>query len=409
MGRHRLRFDCNTSGAPCNRSAKLSQHTLIFDESPTIPYPSMAGHRKQLVHAGVEAMKRPWQMAMLTVCSFLLLGWLEAGCVSQAAQAESQPELPADSFAASPPQQPTQELEQLVAPIALYPDPLVAQILAGASHPAEIVEADRWLQQSKDLQGEALATAVDAQSWDPSVKALTQFPGLLGMMDKNLSWTSSLGQAYVNGQQDVLDAVQVMRKRAQQAGNLKSTQQESVSTDGDSIVIEPADSQVVYVPEYDPWIVYGDPLAYYPDWIGVPGFYYDGPGILFGLGIGIGLYGGFGWGWHSWGTDWHRHGLIHGDHPYEPHSREFGNRYAFGGRGAALNHYAGPYRGDSDRNAGGMGAVHGGAAYGMHSSAFSGFNHGGDTRAFSSRGQSSFGGGLHGGGGFHGGGGGGHR
>jgi hypothetical protein len=225
-------------------------------------------------------------------------------------------------------------------------------------------------------------------------------------MDQNLSWTSSLGEAYVNGQQNVLDAVQVMRHRAQQAGNLKNTQQEAVSTDGDSIVIEPADPQVIYVPEYDPWIVYGDPLAYYPGWIGVPGFYYDGPGILFGLGIGIGLYGGFGWGWHSWGTDWHRHGLIHGDHPYVPHSREFGNRYAFGGGAAGLGHYAGSYRGDSYHNAG-AGALHGGATYGMHSSAFSGFNHGGDTRAFSARGQSSFGGGFHGGGGHAGGGG--HR
>jgi uncharacterized membrane protein YgcG len=351
-------------------------------------------------------MKGSWRIVMFTVSGLLMLGLLQGGRASQAAQAESQPAAPAYSFAAPLPQQPTQELEQLVAPIALYPDPLVAQILAGATHPTEIVEADRWLQQSKDLKGEALATAVDAQPWDPTVKALTQFPGLLGMMDKNLSWTSALGQAYVDGQQNVLDAVQVMRQRAQQAGNLKSTPQESVATDGNSIVIEPADSQVVYVPEYDPWAVYGDPLAYYPGWIDVPGFYYDGPGIWFGLGIGIGLYGGFGWGWHNWGTDWHRHGLIHGDHPYVPHSREFGNHYAFGSGGAGFDHYAGSYRGDSSHIAGGSGAFHGSATYGMHSSAFSGFNHGGEARAFSSRGQSSFGGGFHGGG-FHGGGG--HR
>ena len=169
-------------------------------------------------------------------------------------------------------------------------------------HPTQIVEADRWLQQHADLKGDALAKAVDAQSWDPGVKALTQFPGLLGMMDKNLSWTSSLGEAYVNGQQNVLDAVQVMRQRAQQAGNLKSTPQESVTTQGNTIVIEPADPQVVYVPEYDPWVVYGDPLAFYPGWIGVPGFFFDGPGIEFGVGIGIGLFGGFGWGWHQLGN-----------------------------------------------------------------------------------------------------------
>jgi hypothetical protein len=350
-------------------------------------------------------MKGSWRIVM-TVCGLFLAGWLPGGCASQAAQAETQPVVPAESFAAPLPQQPTQELEQLVAPIALYPDPLVAQILAGAAHPTEIVEADRWLEQSKDLKGEALAAAVDAQPWDPSVKALAQFPALLGMMDKNLSWTSSLGQAYFNGQQDILDAVQAMRQRAQQAGNLMSTPQETVASDGKSIVIESADPQVVYVPEYDPWIVYGDPLAYYPGWIDVPGFYYDGPGIWFGLGIGIGLYGGFGWGWHNWGTDWHRHGLIHGEHPYVPHSTEFGNHYAFGGGGAGFNHYAGSYRGDSGHFAGGSGAFHGSATYGMHSSAFSGFNHGAETRAFSSRGQSSFGGGFHGGG-SHGGGG--HR
>jgi len=351
-------------------------------------------------------MKGSGRILMLTVCISLVLGYLQGGCASQAAPAETKPVAAAEPLPAPLPQQSTQELEQLVAPIALYPDPLVAQILAGATHPTEIVEADRWLQQHADLKGESLATAVDAQSWDPSVKALTQFPGLLGMMDKNLSWTSSLGEAYVNGQQNVLDAVQVMRQRAQQAGNLKSSPQESVTTDGSSIVIEPADPQVVYVPEYDPWVIYGDPLAYYPGWIGVPGFYYDGPGIWFGLGIGIGLYGSFGWGWHSWGTDWHRHGLIHGDHPYVPHSREFGNHYAFGGGGARFDHYAGSYRADSHHYAGGSSAFHGGATYGMHTSAFSGFNHGGDTRAFSARGHSSFGGGFHGGGGY---GGGGHR
>jgi hypothetical protein len=194
-------------------------------------------------------------------------------------------------------------LDQLVAPIALYPDALVAQILAAATYPTDIVVANRWMQQYPDLKGDALAQEVDQQPWDPSVKALTQFPQVLDMMDKNLSWTSSLGDAYANGQQNVLDAVQVMRERAQQAGNLQSTQQENVTTQGQTIAIEPADPQVVYVPEYDPWVVYGAPLAYYPGWVGVPGVFVDGPGIAFGLGVGIGVFGGFGWGWHHWGTD----------------------------------------------------------------------------------------------------------
>jgi len=322
-----------------------------------------------------------------------VLGCLQ-GCVSE--QLAAQPPAPAEPAPVPVPEQSTDELEQLVAPIALYPDALVAQILAAASYPAEIVEADRWLQAHPHLKGDALAKEVNAQPWDPGIKALTQFPGLIEMMDKNLSWTSSLGEAYVNDQQNVLDAVQVMRQRAQQAGNLKSTQQESVTTEGTTIVIEPADPQVVYVPEYDPWLVYGDPLAFYPGWIGVPGFYFDGPGMAFGVGIGIGLFGGFGWGWHSWGTDWHGHGLVHGNHPYVPHSREFGNRNGFGGGRA----------GGSFDHAGGGGAIRGDAFSGIHTSAFSGFNPGGQARAFSARGRTSFGGGFHGGG-FHGGGG--HR
>lgn len=129
-----------------------------------------------------------------------------------------------DQNAAPPPAQPAQltpeQLQQLVAPIALYPDALVAQVLAAATYPAEVVEADRRMQQNPNLKGKQLADEVDKQSWDPSVKALTQFPSVLANMDKNLSWTSSLGDAYVNQQQDVMDAVQVMRSRAQSAGNL---------------------------------------------------------------------------------------------------------------------------------------------------------------------------------------------
>jgi hypothetical protein len=294
---------------------------------------------------------------------------------------------------AAPPQS-SEDLDQLVAPIALYPDSLVAQILAGASHPTEIVEADRWLQQHPDVKGDALANAVEAQSWDSGVKGLTQFPGLLAMMDKNLSWTSALGEAYVNGQASVLDAVQTMRLRAQQAGNLKSTPQESVTTQEKSILIEPTDPQVVYVPEYDPWIVYGDPIALYPGWIDYPGFFIDRPGIEFGVGIGIGFFGAFGWGWHHWGTDWHGHGLLRGDQPYFPHSREFGNRGGLGRERGGLEH------------AGAGWTPHGGAAFGMHSGAFSGFNHGGAARSYAARGRASFGGGFHVGGGFHGGGGG---
>src|SRR5256885_5269256 len=155
-------------------------------------------------------------------------------------------------------------LQQLVAPIALYPDALVAQILAASTYPTEIVEADRWMQSHPNLKGEELANEVDKQPWDPSVKALTQFPSVLENMDKNLSWTSSLGDAYANQQQDVTNAVQAMRQQARNAGHLNSNEQEKVTTQGNTIVIEPANPEVVYVPAYDPWLVYGDSIVPYP-------------------------------------------------------------------------------------------------------------------------------------------------
>jgi len=306
-------------------------------------------------------------------------------------------------------QQTPEQLQQLVAPIALYPDALVAQILAAATYPDQIVEADRWLQQHPDLKGEQLGQEVDKQTWDPSVKALVEFPSVLANMDKNLSWTSSLGDAYVNQQQEVTNAVQVMRDRAEKAGNLKSTSQEKVSKQGQTIVIEPADPEVVYVPEYDPWLVYGAPIGVWPGWYSYPGLFIGGPGIAFGLGFGIGFFGGFGWGWHHWGEDWHHHDVIFNHNTYISHSRVFVNRSNFnrgGGFHGANGFHGGGSRGFAGGGQHGFAAPH--AQAGTHSGAFSGFNHGGVARGFSSRGQSSFGGGFHGGGGgggFHGGGG----
>ncbi len=318
-------------------------------------------------------------------------------------------------------QQTPAQLQQLVAPIALYPDALVAQILAAATYPDQIVEADRWLQQHTDLKGEQLGQEVDKQAWDPSVKALTEFPSVLANMDKNLSWTSSLGDAYVNQQQEVMNAVQVMRDRAQKAGNLNSTSQEKVSNQGQTIVIEPADPEIVYVPEYDPWLAYGEPIGIWPGWYSYPGLFLDGPGIAFGFGFGIGFFGGFGWGWHHWGSDWHHHDVIYNHNTYVSHSRIFANHNTFNRVRANGNHGGSGFQG---RGTGANPGFHGSAPQhgfvapqhgsalphvqpGGHSGAFGGFNHGGVARGFSSRGQSSFGGGFHGGGGggFHGGGG----
>src|SRR5882672_737993 len=307
------------------------------------------------------------------------------------------------------PQTPAQ-LQQLVAPIALYADALVAQVLAAATYPDQIVEADRWMQQHPDLKGEQLGQEVDKQAWDPSVKALTEFPSVLANMDKNLSWTSSLGDAYVNQEQEVMNAVQVMRDRAQKAGNLKSTSQENVTQQGQTIVIQPADPQVVYVPEYDPWLVYGEPIGVWPGWYGYPGLYLARPGIAFGFGFGIGYFGGFGWGWHHWDSDWGHRTIVYNHNTYVSHSRVFVNRDSFNRGRANFNHTGGFHGGNPGFH--GSGPQHGFAAPqhgfapphtqpGNHSGAFSGFNHGGVTRGFSARGQSSFGGGFRGGGGFH--------
>ena len=322
-----------------------------------------------------------------------------------------------------------EQLQQLVAPIALYPDSLVAQILAASTFPEEVVEADRWVQSHPDLKGDALAQAVDQEPWDPSVKALAAFPSVLGNMDKNLSWTSSLGDAYYNQQQDVADAIQVMRQKVEQAGNLSSTQQQTVTTQGSTIVIEPAAPDVVYVPAYDPWVVYGPGIVAWPGWYPYPGIWFGGPHLFFGVGFGIGYFGGYGWGWHHWGYDWHNHYAVYNHERFVSHSTTFYNRnvYYRGGRGGpgAPGHEG--FR-PQDRNFAAHGNVYnrpGGSprpfegntheARGfaqprgqsnVHSGAFSGYDHGGESRSYSARGSASIGG-SHGGGGFHGGGGGG--
>jgi Protein of unknown function (DUF3300) len=318
-------------------------------------------------------------------------------------------------------QQTPEQLQRLVAPIALYPDSLVAQILAASTFPDEVVEADRWVQAHPDLKGDALAKAVDDQPWDPSVKALAAFPSVLGNMDKNLSWTSSLGDAYYNQQQDVMDAVQTMRRKAQQSGNLKSTPQQTVTEQGPDIDIEPAQPDVVYVPAYDPWGVYGYPIAAWPGWYPYPGIWFGGPYLSFGIGFPIGWFGGFGWGWGHWGFDWHHHYVLYNHDRYFSRSRTFYNRNNFyrggvirgggpeargfrGERGGVYNRPGATVRPFNGNREAARGFAEPRGQSGVRSGAFTGYEHGGEARSYSSRGQSSFGG-ARGGGGSHGGGG----
>src|ERR1017187_4400701 len=177
------------------------------------------------------------------------------------------------------------ELQALVAPIALYPDALVAQILGAATFPDQVAAAASWLQQNSNLTGKTLMQAVDTQTWDPSVKALTQFPSVLGNLAQNLSWTSSLGEAYHTQAADVMSAVQLLRAKALAAGNLKSGSQLTVMQQSPQIiVIQPANPQVVYVPVYNPTVVYGYPYVV-PGYTVVPA---TTAVVAFGVGIAVG-------------------------------------------------------------------------------------------------------------------------
>lgn len=219
-------------------------------------------------------------------------------CATLYSQQPQPPPPPGVSLAAN-------QLDDLVAPIALYPDPLLSQILVAATYPLEVVEALQWMQRNPGLQGSALNQAAQQQPWDPSIQALVVFPGLVKQLNQDITWTTNLGNAFLNQQGDVMDAVQRMRARAQQAGKLSSSSQQTVSTssaDGQpTIMIEPANPQVIYIPEYDPYSIWGTALYYpYAGW-GYPRY---GPGIYFGFSpiIPIGLWFGGGWGgWGGWG------------------------------------------------------------------------------------------------------------
>jgi len=196
--------------------------------------------------------------------------------------------------------------EQLVAPIALYPDTLVAQVLAASTYPAQVVDADHWRQAQGYASLDQIAAGADAQTWDPSLKALTAFPQVLAEMDRNLQWTTDLGNAYYNQPQDVLEAVQVMRQRAQAAGNLQSTPQEAVSYDQGNIELAPVNPQLVYVPAYNPWSVYGQPVSPYPGFslLGALGSFFGSSPVSYGLGIAMTAFSHTPWGWLAWGLSW---------------------------------------------------------------------------------------------------------
>lgn len=240
-----------------------------------------------------------------------------------------------------------EELQQLVAPIALHPDALVAQILGAATFPDQVAYTANWLHQNQNLAGKNLMMAVDAQDLDPSVKALTQFPSLLDDLAKNLSWMSALGEAYSTQPADVMTAVQVLRAKAKAAGNLKSGSQIAVKQQSPQvIVIQSANPQVVYVPTYNPAVVYGSPYV-------TPGYSTAAvvaTGMLaFGAGIAVGAMMSGGcckWGYSSWNTGWqgtttvvYRGGAYYGNPAWK--GGYYGPRPPYGAPPAAVHYGAG--------------------------------------------------------------------
>jgi len=205
------------------------------------------------------------------------------------------------------PRIPPEQLDSLVAPIALYPDPLLAQTLAASTYPLEIIQLQQWLARNSGLKDKALADAVAKQPWDPSIQALAGMPDVVKRLADDIQWTTDLGNAFLTQQSDVMDAVQRMRETAQDKGNLKSGEQQRVETkvieSKSVIVIEPANPQVVYVPSYDPMVVWGAPLYPYPPIYYPPaGYYAAGLAVSFGFGVMMGAFWGGGWGWGcGWG------------------------------------------------------------------------------------------------------------
>jgi len=198
-----------------------------------------------------------------------------------------------------------EELAQMLAPIALYPDSLIAQILMASTYPIEVVDAERWIRSNKNLKGDELDKALQEKTWDSSVKSLCHFPDVLYAMSEKLDQTTKLGDAFLNQQDNVMDTVQELRRKAQEQGNLKTTNEQKVIVEKDVINIEPANPEVIYVPAYDPLYVYGP--WWYPAY--PPYYWYYPPGAVIASGIigfGFGIFVGLGissWCWF----DWHHH------------------------------------------------------------------------------------------------------
>src|SRR4030095_14920804 len=242
--------------------------------------------------------------------AILLTGLLSPVCsTARAQQADSQVMNTTTSDTEQAPKLPNDQLDSLVAPIALYPDPLLAQTLAASTYPLEVIQLQQWMGRSKDLKGKALADAVAKQPWDPSVQGLVEFPDVVERLSGNIQWTTDLGNAFLAQQSDVMAAVQRMRRKAQGAGNLKTSarsvvETETVPSGNQVITIEPPNPEVLYVPSYDPTVVYGAAPPAYPYYPYTYPGYVPGTALMWGAGIALGAAAWGAWGGHWGDCDW---------------------------------------------------------------------------------------------------------
>ena len=249
-------------------------------------------------------MKSQSRKLVRGVIAIIGLAFLSSGFSAFAQQAQSQVMTTTKEAAKIP----SDQLDSLVAPIALYPDQLLSQTLVASTYPLEIIQLQQWLDKNKNLKDKALASAVQKQNWDPSIQAMAVFPDVVKRLADDIQWTTDLGNAFLAQESDVMNAVQRMRAKAQSKGTLKTSAQQKVETqtvEGGKqvIVVQQANPEVVYVPSYDPVVVYGPPVYPYPPiYYPPPGYYAAGAAVAFGTGVALGAAWGGSWGWNcGWG------------------------------------------------------------------------------------------------------------
>jgi uncharacterized protein DUF3300 len=285
----------------------VTKHSILATSIVRPPHHSRISPRRSEMRSVEGAMAKNWIRSTLfkqirsgtaVLCALLLV----PGELLWPAQSQPTAAAAKTTVAKISPDQ----LDSLVAPIALYPDPLLAQTLAASTYPLEIIQLQQWLLKNKNLKDKALADAVAKESWDPSIQALAALPDVVKRLADDIQWTTDLGNAFLAQQNDVMDAVQRMRKKAQDKGNLKTTDQQTVETkvieNKSVIVVEQAKPEVIYVPSYDPVVVYGPPVYPYPPIYYPTGYYVAGMALSFGVGVMMGAFWSGGWGWGcGWG------------------------------------------------------------------------------------------------------------